>query len=72
MNDPAPPLTLDELIGFLELCVRSAMTACAALRYDPHEPRDRFVVLLLYAVLDQARAALIALGPGKTLNSTKT
>ena len=58
MNDSAPPLTLDELIGFLELCVRSAVTACPALRYDPHEPRDRFAVLLLFAVLDQARAVL--------------
>jgi hypothetical protein len=58
MNTPAPDLTLDELIGFLELCVQSTVTACPALRYDPHEPRDRFAVLLLYAVLDQARAVL--------------
>lgn len=58
MHASTPLLTLSELTEFLELSVQCAIRACADLRYDPAAPRDRFAVLLLYAVLDHARAAL--------------
>jgi hypothetical protein len=58
MTESRPLLTLNELIEFLELSVQCAVRAGVAFRYDPAEPRDRFAVLLLYAVLDHARAVL--------------
>jgi Family of unknown function (DUF5677) len=58
MNALSPRLTLAELIEFLELSVQSAVTACSGFRYDLSGPRDRFAVLLLYVILDYARAVV--------------
>src|ERR1700761_2847409 len=60
-----PRITLDELVSFLELSIRSAAHACTGFRYDFYNPRDRFAVLLLYAILDYGRS-LIELGNAGT------
>ena len=57
-----PRLTLGELTSFLELSLECAERACTnGLRFDFYEPRHRYSVLLLWAVLDYARD-VVALG----------
>jgi hypothetical protein len=57
-------LTLEELTGFLELSLECAERACTnGLRFDFYEPRHRYAMLLLWAILDHARDVL-ALGRG--------
>lgn len=49
------PLTLEELSSFLELCLECSERACTnGLRFEFYEPRHRYSVLLLWAVLDYA------------------
>lgn len=59
MTAPTPPgerLTLQELTAFLTLSLGCAERACSnGLRFDVYEPRHRYAVLLLWAVLDYAR-----------------
>jgi hypothetical protein len=54
----APDITLTELVEFLKLSIDCAVRACAGLRYDFYAQRDRYAVLLLYAVIDDARAVV--------------
>jgi Family of unknown function (DUF5677) len=57
-NDSAQPepLTLEELSSFLALSLECAERACAnGLRFDFYDPRHRYSILILRAVLDYAR-----------------
>ncbi len=55
-NAPTKRLTLEELSGFLELSLECAERACTnGLRFDFYEPRHRYSILLLWAVLEHAR-----------------
>jgi hypothetical protein len=57
-NDSAQPepLTMEELSSFLELSLECAERACAnGLRFDFYDPRHRYSILILRAVLDYAR-----------------
>jgi hypothetical protein len=58
MPSSTPLLTHKDLIAFLEQSVQWAVGVCADLRYDAEVPRDRFAVLLLYAVIEHGRAVL--------------
>ena len=53
---PGARLTLDELTIFLKLSLDCAERAYSnGLRFDFYEPRERYAVLLLWAVLDYGR-----------------
>jgi hypothetical protein len=49
-------LTLDELLAFLKATIRAGEGICPGLRYDFYAQRDRYSVLLYYAILDRARS----------------
>ncbi len=59
-----PQITVEELVAFLDLTIDCAIKACSALRYNFYDPRDRFSVLLVYAVIDDARAVLALVRAG--------
>jgi hypothetical protein len=52
----AATLTLDELLAFLKQTIQAGESICPGLRYDFYAQRDRYSVLLCYAILDHARA----------------
>ena len=52
----AVTLTLDELLAFLKATIRVGERICPGLRYDFYAQRDRYSVLLYYAILDHARS----------------
>jgi hypothetical protein len=56
--DDVPGVTLDQLVGFLELAIESSVRACSAFRCDVADPQHRYAILLLYALTDHARVAL--------------
>jgi hypothetical protein len=56
---PTRRITLGELVDLLKLSIESAVQACSGFRYDFYEPRDRYSVLLLYRIIDQARAVVV-------------
>lgn len=51
-------ITLVQLVDLLKRAIGSAVHACDGFRYDFYEPRDRYAVLLLYRIIDQARAVV--------------
>jgi hypothetical protein len=55
----AETLTLDELLTFLKATISAGARICPGLRYDFYEQRDRYAVLLFYAILDHARSIAV-------------
>jgi hypothetical protein len=58
-SHPPRPIALGELVELLKHSIDSAVQSCAGLRYDFYEPRDRYAVLLLYRIIDLARAVVV-------------
>jgi len=56
---PAGRTTLSELVSLLKLSIEAAAQASSRLRYNFYKPRDRYAVLLLYRIIDQARAVVV-------------
>ena len=58
-------LALDELLAFLRQTIQAGESICPGLRYDFYARRDRYSVLLYYAILDHARS-IAALADAQT------
>ncbi len=57
---PGERLTVEELTTFLKLSLECAERACSnGLRFDFYEPRERYAVVLLWAVLEYARDVVV-------------
>jgi hypothetical protein len=56
--DDVPGVSLEGLLDFLNLSIDSSVRACGAFRCDVSDPRDRYAILLLYALTDHARTVL--------------
>ena len=63
---PTPRLSVNELTELLQLALVCAERGCAnGLRFDFYDPRHRYAVLLLWAVLDHARDVLALAQDGR-------
>jgi hypothetical protein len=61
-------LALDELLAFLRQTIQAGESICPGLRYDFYAQRDRYSVLLYYAILDHARS-IAALADAQTYSA---